>query len=232
MSGYSPLLVFSLGALGVSLDPSKSYTVFFSAYVNNLTSLNSSVFVSLYDGTTAAGPVTLPSRSSPFWAEVLAAPTPLSPDPAQNFPAGAPFMPGAEHAPSPATLLAAPPFFSRSIVSELRLFRVNGTAAHSLLASDPEAALAQQPATTAKRNAVRSPGFPLTPSVASARGALDSLRTNSADLRVVLWTRDGAALGATALAVVVDEATVGCDGIDTVGPPKVKHNKAMRISFG
>lgn len=213
--------MFSLGSLGVALDPAKSYTLSFSAFVNNLTSLNSSVLVSLYDGTNALGAVTLPPQDG-IWAEIISAPTLLNGDAALNFPSGAPFVPGAEHNPSQAVMQAAVPYSSRRISSDLQLFRVNNSAYNSLFASDPEAPLAQVPRVS--RFVARSAGFPLTPSVSASRGPIDVFNTGASNLRVVVWSRDGSAVGVTAMAVVVDEATVGCDGIDHVGPPPVNNH--------
>ena len=181
-AGYTPLLVWSLGAMGVQLNASLSYTVSLSAFVNNLTSLNSSVLVSLYDGATALGAVTLPPAAG-LWADALAAPTPLAASAALNFPLGAPPL-AAQHNPAP-ELLAAAAYSSRRVSLELRLWRPNGTAAFSLFGSDPEAPLAQ--AGGRARLRALSAAYPLTPAVSSADPALNAFAAGASDLRVVLW---------------------------------------------
>ncbi len=222
-SGYTPLLVWSLGAMGVSLSSDSSYTVSLSAFVNNISSVNSSVLVSLYDGATALGVVTMPPQDG-IWGQALSAPTPLSASAALNFPLGAPFLP-AQHNPSQALLAASvPPYSSRRVSLDLRLWRVNNLASFSLFASDPESPLAQRSGNLRLR--ALTSAYPLTPAVSTADLALNAFSVGAADLRVVVWARgsETSGLGVTGAAAVIDRADVGCGGADNggiFGPPPV-----------
>ena len=224
--GYSPLLSWSLSELGVALNASLSYTINIEAFVANLTSVNSSVFISLYDGQQSAGVVMMPYESG-VWAAAIAASTGLHADAAANFVLGAPEL-MAQHRPTAAVLAEAEAFSSRRIALQLRLWRVGSTPAHALLAQDPQAPLAQQQAASraARGLTVRqsSPLFPRTPALATPPAALGPLAAFDAagDLQLVVWLRNQApnpllAESVSMLSVAVESALVGCDGRDHGG---------------
>lgn len=240
-NGYTPLLQWSLSALGIQLAPSSSYDINVNLFFQNLSSVNDTVLLTLYDGQRALGVVTLPPATG-VWAGVIGATTPLAPDASLNFPLGAPLASPVTNNPSASMITSNPAYSSRRINLLVKDYFLPSfpsgsapTPSTSVQASDPEAPLAQIPAnpfppSPARRNVHSSRGgpslqYPFTPAVsASSRSQFTSFNAASSDLRIVVWASntDPSSISSTSVAItgmsmVIDSASPACNGQDYGG---------------
>ena len=86
--GYTPLLSWDLAAMGVSLVYGNSYTFDINVFVNNLTGIDNTILVSLYDGTHILAVQRLAPAVTGPWGTIVTGSSGLNDDPASNFPLG------------------------------------------------------------------------------------------------------------------------------------------------
>jgi hypothetical protein len=86
--GFTPLVRWNLAAMGVALSANISYTIDVNLFVQNLTGISNTLLVSLYDGARVLGVLRLPPTIEGPWGSLVNSLTPLSTNPALNFPIG------------------------------------------------------------------------------------------------------------------------------------------------
>ena len=222
--GFTPLLTWDLTAMGIQLSNDASYTISVNLFPKNLTSINNTVYFSLYDGQRALGVVTQPP-SGGIWANIVGSyVTPLNGRASQNFPTGSQPASPVSNNPSPA-VLQLNPYSARRIQMDLsaKILKGSNQTIHylSLTAFDPEAPLAQIGATR-KRMAFRGPSsvaFPLTPFVSGDQRESFNIQSIESPLSLVMWQQNTPenpfqSSGMTGASIVIDTANIGCDGLD------------------
>lgn len=208
--GFVPLMRWNLASMGLALAPTTSYNIDINLFVHNLTGIDNTVLVSVYDGSTALGVLRLAPTATGPWGSLVTGFTPIASNPALTFPTGLGTVTPATTTPAPGLL---PLYSSRRIDLKLLAAYQVGSAQTgpnrnaSLFAWDPEHPLLQ----TRKRGFA----YPQAPSVRTPLQPITFAFSNA--LSIVLWQQTAATSGITGAAVVVDEALVGCDGIDHGG---------------